>query len=209
MEKILQYFPKLTAEQKDHFSRLGELYKDWNQKINVISRKDIDQLYVHHVLHSLSISKFMPFAPGTRVLDLGTGGGFPGIPLAILYPETHFTLIDGTRKKITVVNEVATALGLKNVTGMQMRVEELKDKFDFVVTRAVAKMDKLREWSFPLIELEDHKNIFPNGIIALKGGNIKAEMKELPKKSYYEIEPITHWFDEPHFEEKVVVYLQR
>ena len=147
---ILEYFPKLTEDQKDKFERLGELYKEWNQQINVISRKDIDNLYTHHILHSLAIAKWINFKPGAKIIDLGTGGGFPGIPLAILFPETNFKLVDSIGKKLKVVNAVAEALSLDNVE-QSIRAEEQKEKFDFVITRAVAKLDKLLSWSNKLI----------------------------------------------------------
>lgn len=208
MDKILSYFPDLTETQQKQFSQLGELYKDWNQKINVISRKDIDNLYVRHVLHSLAIPPVVRFRTGADILDLGTGGGFPGIPLAILYPEVNFTLIDGTRKKIHVVQEVVDALGLKNVTARQVRAEELKAKFDFVVTRAVARLDKLILWSQRLIK-NTEKHAIPNGILALKGGDVESEAKDIPKGNYVEIYPINDFFKEEEFNEKYVIYVQR
>ncbi len=208
MDRILSYFTKLTDQQIDCFRQLDALYRDWNSKINVISRKDIDQLYLHHVLHSLSIAKVIQFKPSTDILDIGTGGGFPGIPLAILFPESKFTLIDATRKKIMVVNEVASALGLKNVMALHIRAEELRQqKFDFVVSRAVTDLPQLCLWGFPLIK-NQHKHALPNGLIALKGGDIKAEIKALPRGSYAESYPIFNFFPEPYFEEKYVVYVQ-
>ena len=208
MDKILSYFPDLTETQQKQFSQLGELYKDWNQKINVISRKDIDNLYVRHVLHSLAIPPVVRFRTGADILDLGTGGGFPGIPLAILYPDVNFTLIDGTRKKIFVVQEVVDALGLENVTARQVRAEELKGKFDFVVTRAVARLDKLILWSQRLIKNKENHAI-PNGILALKGGDVESEIKEIPKGNYSEIYPINDFFKEDEFNEKYVIYVQQ
>jgi len=208
MDKILSYFPNLTETQQKQFGQLGELYKDWNQKINVISRKDIDNLYVRHVLHSLAIPPVVRFRTGADILDLGTGGGFPGIPLAILYPEVNFTLIDGTRKKIFVVQEVVDALGLKNVTARQIRAEELKAKFDFVVTRAVARLDKLILWSQRLLK-NTEKHAIPNGILALKGGDVEAEAKDIPKGNYVEIYPINDFFKEEEFNDKYVIYVQR
>ncbi len=208
MDKILSYFPDLTETQQKQFSQLGELYKDWNQKINVISRKDIDNLYVRHVLHSLAIPPVVRFRTGADILDLGTGGGFPGIPLAILYPDVNFTLIDGTRKKIFVVQEVVDALGLENVTARQVRAEELKGKFDFVVTRAVARLDKLILWSQRLIKNKENHAI-PNGILALKGGDVESEIKEIPKGNYSEIYPINDFFKEDEFNEKYVIYVQK
>lgn len=208
MDAIKAYFPDLTADQLALLEQLDPLYREWNEKINVISRKDIDNLYLHHVLHSLAIAKVVKFMPGARVLDLGTGGGFPGIPLAILFPETEFILIDGIRKKITVVNEVAAALGLNNVQGFQQRAEERKGRsFDFVVTRAVALMEKIVPWSLPLIR-DEQLHAIPNGILALKGGNVKEELKAMPRGTYSEVYPIKKMFSEEFFIEKSVVYVQ-
>lgn len=208
MEIILSYFPNLSEEQKRQFQSLQELYAEWNQQINVISRKDIENLYLHHVLHSLAIARYIQFKPGTDVLDLGTGGGFPGLPLAILFPETRFLLVDSIGKKLKVVNEVAAAIGLTNIETRHIRAEEIKDKkFDFVVTRAVATLDKLYYWSKKLIKTK-HINAFPNGIIALKGGNIREEIKLLPRGEYAEITPLSKYFKESFFEEKALVYIQ-
>lgn len=208
MEIILSYFPNLSEEQKRQFQSLQELYAEWNQQINVISRKDIENLYLHHVLHSLAIARYIQFKPGTDVLDLGTGGGFPGLPLAILFPETQFLLVDSIGKKLKVVNEVAAAIGLTNIETRHIRVEEIKDKkFDFVVTRAVATLDKLFYWSKKLIKTK-HINALPNGIIALKGGNIREEIKLLPRGEYAEITPLSKYFKESFFEEKALVYIQ-
>jgi 16S rRNA (guanine527-N7)-methyltransferase len=208
MTEILKYFPNLTAEQQAQFTELMPLYKDWNDKINVISRKDIDNLYLHHVLHSLAIVKVMQFKDGANILDLGTGGGFPGIPLAIMYPSVNFTLVDSTAKKIRVVQEVATALGLKNVTAIHTRVEEIKNvQFDFVVTRAVTSLEQLLRWSFKLIK-KQHQHALPNGILALKGGNIREEIKAMGKGQYAEINFIQKFFKEAYYEDKAVVYVQ-
>jgi 16S rRNA (guanine527-N7)-methyltransferase len=208
MTTILKYFPDLTAEQRAQFEQLGPLYTEWNEKINVISRKDMDNLYLHHVLHSLAIMKVQTFKDGAKILDLGTGGGFPGIPLAIMLPNVSFTLVDSTAKKIRVVTEVAAALGLKNVDARHVRVEELKtERFDFIVTRAVAQFDQLYRWSQKLIA-KKHQHALPNGILALKGGDIRAEIKAMGKGFYSEIRPIPKIFDEPYFEEKAVVYVQ-
>jgi len=208
MELIQQYFPNLTEQQQEQFRQLGPLYQDWNQKINVISRKDIDNIYEHHVFHSLAIAAVIRFRANSEILDLGTGGGFPGIPLAILFPETKFTLIDGTLKKIKVVKAVIEALGLKNVEAMQMRAEELKKRrFDFIVTRAVARLPQLVQWSERLLKSK-HVHPLPNGLVALKGGRVQEEIKELPKGSYAEVYPIQDFFQEPYFEEKFVVYVQ-
>lgn len=208
MDLIRKYFPDLTALQLQQFEQLFDLYKEWNEKINVVSRKDIDNLYLHHVLHSLAIAKYIKFKPKSSVVDLGTGGGFPGIPLAILFPEVSFLLVDSIGKKIKVVDEVSTALELKNVTSLHGRVEEIKGKkFDFVVTRAVANMLQLVIWSRKLLS-QKHINTVPNGIIALKGGNIKEEMKEIHRGEYYEITPLSEYFEEEFFKEKVLVYFQ-
>ena len=208
MTEILKYFPNLTESQKQQFEQLMPLYTEWNEKINVISRKDMDNLYVHHVLHSLAIAKVVAFKDGADILDLGTGGGFPGIPLAILYPSVNFVLVDGTAKKIRVVQEVSDALGLKNVTALAIRVEDLKDKkFDFVVTRAVTLLDQLMRWSQKLIK-KNHIHALPNGILALKGGDMKAEIKAMGKGQYVEVSPISPYFKEEYYETKSVVYVQ-
>ncbi len=207
MQIILDYFPDLTHAQISQLEALEELYKEWNTKINVISRKDIENLYERHVFHSLTIAKILPFEPGAKILDLGTGGGFPGIPLAILFPETQFKLIDGTRKKITVVQEVINAIGLNNAVGLHIRAEELKEKFDFVVCRAVAPLEKLVLWSQRLIR-QKQMHFMPNGLLTLKGGNLKEEIKALPKGEYVELFPLYEIFEEPYFEEKYLVYVQ-
>lgn len=204
---ILSYFPNLTKDQIAQYTELGALYKEWNEKINVISRKDIDNLYVHHILHSLAIAKFIEFTPESKILDLGTGGGFPGVPLAIFFPECNFLLVDSINKKLNVVNDIFEKLDLKNIKTKHARVEEIKgEKFDFIVTRAVAKIDQLVNWSRPLIASK-HRNIYPNGIIALKG-DLKEEIKLLSKREYKEIFNISKWFVEPYFQEKCLLYLQ-
>lgn len=207
MQNILKYFPKLTDIQIQQFEQLEALYTEWNAKINVISRKDIDNLYERHVLHSMAIAKFINFKSGSDVLDVGTGGGFPGIPLAILFPHVRFHLIDGTRKKISVVQAVVDELGLKNVKPQQLRAEETKAKYDFVVTRAVATIDKLMLWSTRLLKHKPQHSM-PNGLIALKGGKIKTELKLLPKGTYSEITPLSNYFKEEFFEEKYLVFVQ-
>ncbi|MFM2268526.1 MAG: hypothetical protein RL757_1967 [Bacteroidota bacterium] len=207
MEEILNYFPNLTPQQVAQFEQLMPLYVEWNEKINVISRKDIENLYRHHVLHALAIAKFVDFKPDAHILDLGTGGGFPGIPLAIIFPETQFYLTDSIGKKITVVKAVAEALDLKNVTAHHVRAEEVKEKFDFVITRAVATFDQLARWSLRSLK-KKHIHAYPNGIIALKGGNIKEEMRLLPFRPYYEVQPIKKYFPFDFFDEKYIVYLQ-
>lgn len=203
MDEILVQFPDLTDHQIQQFSRLKELYFEWNEKINVISRKDIEELYVKHVLHSLAIAKVMKFKAGSDVLDVGTGGGFPGIPLAILFPEVNFHLVDSIQKKILVVSEVAAALGLKNVKAETQRVENLKTKYDFIVSRAVTQMPKFVGWIRNKIKKEQ-QNPLPNGILYLKGGDLTEELKEFPSVVIY---PIPDFFSDPFFETKKVVYL--
>ena len=204
MNKIQQYFPQLTAEQLHQVALLDELYRDWNAKINVISRKDIDNLYEHHVLHSLAIAKMINFRPGTRILDFGTGGGFPGIPLAILFPECQFKLIDGTGKKIRVAQEVAQAIGLKNCEPTHLRGEEEKGKYDFVVSRAVMPLPDLGKIVKKNIAKEQ-RNALPNGIICLKGGNLESELQ--PYRKIVETAELSQWFSEEWFKEKYVIYL--
>ncbi len=199
---ISEYFT-LTARQAEQFAQLDALYRDWNSKINVISRKDIDNLYEHHVLHSLAIAKFLPFQPGTTILDVGTGGGFPGIPLAILFPECQFTLIDSIRKKILVAIEIAKALGLTNVVCKQERAEEEKQKFDFVVSRAVMPMPDLVKLVRKNIKLTP-KNAIPNGLIVLKGGDLKEELRPFKEA---ELIPCSQWFKGEWFDTKQVIYL--
>lgn len=208
MKIIHKYFTELTERQIEQLAALQELYREWNAKINVISRKDIDNLYERHVLHAMSLALVTDFKAGAHVLDLGTGGGMPGIPLAILFPEVHFTLIDGTRKKITVVQAVAEAIGLENVIAKQARVEEWKgQKFDFVVTRAVARLDKLIPWTQRVLK-DKQVHPYPNGLFALKGGNIQVEIEELPNEEYIELFPLTDLFEEEFYEEKFLVYVQ-
>ena len=199
---IGKYF-KLTDSQAEQFAQLDVLYRDWNSKINVISRKDIDNLYEHHVLHSLAIAKFLPFQPGTTILDVGTGGGFPGIPLAILFPECQFLLIDSIGKKIKVASEIAKALGLTNVVCKQERAEEEKQKFDFIVSRAVMPMPDLVKLVRKNIS-PTHCNAIPNGLIVLKGGDLKEELRPFKEA---EIIPCTQWFKGEWFNTKQVIYL--
>ncbi|SIN94115.1 16S rRNA (guanine(527)-N(7))-methyltransferase RsmG [Algoriphagus halophilus] len=204
VELIQAYFPELSEKQVEQFSRLGEIYSDWNSKINVISRKDMDQFYVRHVLHSLGISKVMAFQPGTKVLDIGTGGGFPGIPLAILFPDTHFHLVDSIGKKISVVKDVAKQLKLSNVEAQQTRAEQLVRKYDFVVSRAVTRMINFYPWVKNKIRKEDF-NEYPNGILYLKGGDVDEELEELGKS--YVVYHLEDYFKEDFFETKKVVYM--
>lgn len=205
MNRIEYYFPELTAEQKERFARLGDLYREWNSKINVISRKDIDDLYIHHVLHSLAIAKVIRFADGTRIMDVGTGGGFPGIPLAIMFPTCHFHLVDSIGKKIKVVEGVADALGLKNVKAEQARVEMVKGQYDFIVSRAVTAFPAFIEMTRNKISQES-RNVSPNGILYLKGGDFEEEVKAF--RTMLRVFPISDFFSEEFFETKRVIYMQ-
>ena len=204
MNIIQKYFPQLSAEQLQQVALLDELYRDWNAKINVISRKDIDNLYEHHVLHSMAIAKMVNFRPGTRILDFGTGGGFPGIPLAILFPECQFKLIDGTGKKIRVAQEVCNAIGLKNCEPCHLRGEDEKGKYDFVVSRAVMPLPDLVKIVKKNIAKEQ-QNALPNGVICLKGGHLDAELQ--PYRKIVETMELSQWFSEEWFKEKYVIYL--
>ncbi|CAM3891148.1 16S rRNA (guanine(527)-N(7))-methyltransferase RsmG [Flavobacterium sinopsychrotolerans] len=203
MDEILKYFPNLTDIQKEQFEKLDFLYHDWNEKINVISRKDIDALYTKHILHSLGIAKIINFEPGTYVLDVGTGGGFPGIPLAILFPETRFYLIDIIAKKIKVVQAVAEGLELKNVKAEQMRAENVKGDFDFIVSRAVTNMPDFVSWVKTKIK-KQNKHELKNGILYLKGGDLTEELKDFPKATEYNL---ADFFEDEFFETKKVVHL--
>ena len=204
MDIILKYFPNLSEVQQQQFAALYDLYTDWNSKINVISRKDITNLYEHHVLHSLGIAKVMQFRPETTVMDLGTGGGFPGIPLAILFPETHFHLVDSIGKKVKVATEIANAIGLKNVTTRHCRAEEEKQLFDFVVSRAVMPLTGLLKIIRKNIKKEQH-NALPNGLICLKGGELEREV--MPVKHQTLMYDLKDYFEEEFFETKKVVYV--
>ena len=205
IEIITKYFPELSENQVEQFKKLQSLYEDWNQKINVISRKDIDNLYEHHVLHSLAIAKAIRFKAGTTILDFGCGGGFPGIPLAIMFPECHFRMIDGTGKKIKVVNAVAEACGLKNVDAQHLRGEDEKGKYDFIVSRAVMPLPDMMKIVRKNIS-NKHQNALPNGVFCLKGGNLTEELK--PYANVVEEIPLDTFFDEDWFkEEKKLIYL--
>ncbi len=203
-ELIQKYFTQLSTEQQRQFAALDALYRDWNAKINVISRKDIDQLYEHHVLHSLAIAKAAGFKPGTQILDFGTGGGFPGVPLAILFPECQFKLIDGTGKKIRVAQEVCQAIGLKNCQPTHLRGEDEKGQYDFIVSRAVMPLTDLVKLMRKNIS-KTQRNALPNGILCLKGGDLQAELQ--PYRKVVETTAISQFFSEPWFADKYVIYL--
>lgn len=204
MDIIRKYFPNITELQAEQFAQLEALYNDWNAKINVISRKDIQNLYEHHVLHSLGIAKIINFRSGTNVMDLGTGGGFPGIPLAILYPEASFHLVDSIGKKVKVATEVANAIGLKNVRFSHARAEEIKDQYNFVVTRAVMPMVDLVKVARKNIQKEQH-NALPNGIIALKGGELDGEIASM--RNIATVWELSDFFEEEYFQTKKVVHV--
>ena len=203
MELILKYFPNLTEKKIQQFSQLQNLYTDWNAQINVISRKDMDNLYIKHVLHSLAIAKVIDFSDGSKILDVGTGGGFPGIPLAILFPEVDFLLVDSIGKKIKVVNEVANSIGLKNLRAQHTRAEQVVGQFDFVVSRAVTKMKVFQQWVRKRISVKQNNTLF-NGILYLKGGDLTEELKGIKNVDLYDI---PNFFDEEFFETKKVVYI--
>jgi len=210
LDIVLKYFADFTEQQLEQFRKLEALYKEWNEKINVISRKDIDALYEKHVLHSLAIAVLCPFDDGAEVIDIGTGGGFPGIPLAIFFPKVNFLLVDGIGKKIKVVNEVAEAIGLKNVTAMQGRVEEIKGRtFDYAVSRAVAPLKDLWTWINPVISRGQKSDELPNGLICLKGGDLTNEINETGLKRIVQAWKVHDIFPEPSFEEKFVVYIPK
>ena len=201
---LFRYFPQLTESQKNQYQKLQGLYQEWNDKINVISRKDIDNLYVNHVLHSMGIARAVSFKPGSFILDVGTGGGFPGIPLAILFPEVQFHLVDSIGKKITVVKNVADALGLKNVTAEQVRAEQLKAEYDFIISRAVTRLKEFYSWIHKRIKKKSSHEFF-NGILYLKGGDLDEELAELKKP--YQIFELSDYFKEEFFETKKIVYV--
>lgn len=203
-ELIYGYFPNLTDLQKQQFDALDDCYRDWNSQINVISRKDIDSLYLRHVLHSLAIAKYIEFKAGERVLDVGTGGGFPGIPLAILFPQTEFVLVDSIGKKIKVVNEVASSIGLKNVKGIHARAESIEGKFNFIVSRAVTQLKDFYPWVRNKFR-KDSINAVPNGILYLKGGDLAQEIEQSGLKP--ELIPIATYFSEDFFETKYILHI--
>ena len=204
-KSLFNYFPELNEKQKEQYNQLKDLYLDWNSKINVISRKDMEQFYEHHVLHSLAIAKYFELLPGMKVMDLGTGGGFPGIPLAILFPQTEFYLIDGTGKKIKVVNAVKEAIGLENVVAEQKRAEDVKAKFDVVTGRAVMTLPEIANLAGNKLRIRGDKEA--GGILYLKGGDLTEELKTLNRYWRYKMVPVSKWFNEAYFEEKFVVHL--
>lgn len=206
IETILKYFPSLSAKQQEQFDVLMRLYPEWNEKINVISRKDIENLEVNHLLHSLAIAKYIRFAPGTDIMDFGCGGGLPGLPLAILFPECNFLLVDRTAKKLRVAKEIAEAAGITNVKFMHGDVAECKEKFDFVVSRAVMPQADLMKIAGKNISSQQ-RNALPNGIITLKGGDLHDELRHL--KNFSEVVPVSDYFEEPFFDTKKVVYTQK
>jgi 16S rRNA (guanine527-N7)-methyltransferase len=210
LEIILKYFSDFTPQQLEQFRMLEDLYKEWNEKINVISRKDIDSLYERHVLHSLAIAAICPFDKGAQVVDIGTGGGFPGIPLAIFFPEVQFVLSDSIGKKIKVVQEISDAIGLQNVTAINSRVEDIKGRtFDYAVSRAVAPLSDLWRWVNPLIRRGQKSDELPNGLVCLKGGNLNNEIQETGLKRIIQAWKVHDIFQEPSFEEKYVVYMPK
>lgn len=203
LKEVLKYFPDLTEDQLEKFTKLKDLYKDWNLKINVVSRKDIDEIYLRHALHSLGIAKVQQFQPGSTVMDVGTGGGFPGIPLAILFPETQFHLVDSIGKKIKVVNEVKEGLGLENVKTSNCRVEEIDEQYDFIVSRAVAQMETFVRWVKGKIKKKSNHEL-KNGILYLKGGDLSEELAKYETAKIYNL---SDYFEEDFFETKKVVHL--
>ena len=202
---VKKYFPEITENQLLQFQSLQALYEDWNSKINVISRKDMDSFYEHHVLHSLAIAKYFTLLPGMKVMDVGTGGGFPGIPLAIMFPQTDFLLVDSIGKKIKVVQAVAESLGLTNVRAIQERVENVKEKFDVITSRGVTRLPEIAGWVGNKLRIQN--DIEAGGILYLKGGDIEQELREVPKNWKRKTTSITKWFAEPFFVEKYVVHL--
>jgi 16S rRNA (guanine527-N7)-methyltransferase len=206
MELLEKYFPQLNPQQAEKFYQLKPLYEDWNSKINVISRKDVPNFYIRHVLHSMAVAKVISFTGGTKIMDVGTGGGFPGIPLAILFPDCHFTLVDSIRKKIKVVDDIALKLELKNVTAIQERAEKINGKFDFIVSRAVTALPLFMEWIGTKIS-NDNKNNLKNGVLYLKGGDFQEELKEISFN--HKIFEISDFFEEEYFNTKKIVHFYR
>lgn len=204
-QMLKSYFPELTDEQMSKYEQLAPLYEDWNSKINLISRKDMDSFYEHHVLHSLAIAKYFELLPGMKVMDVGTGGGFPGIPLAIMFPQTSFLLVDSIGKKIKVVQDVIQHLGLDNVVAVQERAEKIKDKFDVIVSRAVTDLPSFVKWVNNKLRITN--DIEAGGVMYLKGGDIDAELKDVPRNWKRKKFPVSQWFKEPYFEEKYVIHL--
>jgi len=210
MDIILKYFKELSSDKVEKFTQLQKLYEQWNEQINVISRKDIESLYEKHILHSMAIAKFINFKPGTKIFDLGTGGGFPGIPLAILFPESEFLLCDSIAKKIKVVQNISEALNLKNVEVFCGRAENTSEKYHFITTRAVASSAQIYRWANKLIDQEHEINVIPNGFLLLKGGDLKEELKELKminRKLHFKEHALSKWFDELFFETKKLIYI--
>jgi len=205
LELILDYFPNLTSDQKEQFQAIKSLYLEWNNKVNVISRKDMDSFYERHVLHSLSIAKFIQFKAGSKILDVGTGGGFPALPLAIYFPECQFLAVDSIGKKLNVINEISQSIGLKNLVTKHQRVEFIREEFDFITARAVSRTKQLLNWVGDKVKSENNNDL-PNGIILLKGGDLLEELKETNKK--YALVNISDYYDLPFFETKKIVYLQ-
>lgn len=205
MEEIIKYFPNLSNKQVDQLQKLGPLYREWNDKINVISRKDMDLFYVRHVLHSLAIAKFVSFSSGTKIMDIGTGGGFPGIPLAIFFPDCDFLLVDSIEKKIKVVNDVIQKVELENTSAYRGRVEDVNKKFHFVTCRAVAHIEKLMKWTSKKY-LRDQTNVIPNGLLALKGGDLQEELATL--KTDFQSQKLSSYYSHPFFETKKLIYVQ-
>ncbi len=207
VEIIHKYFPDITDKQAQQFDQLLPLYKEWNEKINVISRKDIDNLYERHVLHSLSIAKWTSFRDKSKIMDIGCGGGFPSIPLAILYPEVSFHCVDSVNKKLTVINAVSEKIGLENIKTTHSRAENINSQYDFVINRAVAPFTKLLSWTRKNIR-SNQKNAIPNGMISLKGGDLSKELSSIRKKEYYEVTALSDYFEEEFFSTKYIIYIQ-
>ena len=207
VEIIDKYFPDLSQKQSAQIDQLLPLYSDWNDKINVISRKDISNLYERHVLHSLSIAKWAQFTPNTKIMDVGCGGGFPSIPLAILFPKTNFHCVDSINKKLTVVSAIAEELNLDNIRVSHGRAENIKERYDFIINRAVAPFTKLLSWTKKNIS-QKHQNAIPNGMISLKGGDLNGELSSIRKREYYEVTPLSDYFEEEFFTSKYLIYIQ-